>query len=64
MKRLCRLYVTASIVSAERIVFSIKGNDDRLVVAVGIEKAIVWIEWVGSHKDYDRIDVKEVDHGD
>ena len=59
-----RLYATASIVSADRIVFNIKGNDYRLVVAVDFEKAIVWIEWVGSHKDYDRIDVKEVDYGD
>ncbi len=59
-----RLYATASIVSADRIVFNIKGNDYRLVAAVDFEKAIVWIKWVGAHKDYDRIDVKEVDHGD
>lgn len=59
-----RLYATASIVSAERIVFNIKGNDYRLVVAVDFEKAIVWIKWVGNHKDHDRIDVKEIDHGD
>ena len=59
-----RLYASASIVNADRIVFNIKGNDYRLVVAVDFEKAIVWIKWVGTHKDYDRIDVKEVDHGD
>lgn len=58
-----RFYATASIVSADRIVFNIKGNDYRLVVAVDFEKAIVWIKWVGTHKDYDRIDVREVDHG-
>lgn len=46
-----RLYATASIVSADRIVFNIKGNDYRLVVAVDFEKAIVWIKWVGSHRD-------------
>lgn len=59
-----RLYATASIVTADRIVFNIKGNDFRLVVAADFEKAIVWIKWIGTHKDYDRIDVKEVDHGD
>ena len=59
-----RLYATVSIVSADRIVFNIKGNDYRLVVAVDFEKAIVWIKWIGTHGDYDRIDVKEVDHGD
>ena len=58
-----RLYRTASIVAAERIVFNIKGNDYRLVVAVDFEKAIVWIKWLGTHAAYDRIDVREVDHG-
>ncbi len=59
-----RLNGTASIVSADRIVFNIEGNDYRLVVAVDFEKAIVWIKWLGTHRDYDRIDVKEIDHGD
>ncbi len=59
-----RLYATASIVSAYGQVFNIKGNDYRLVVTVDFEKAIVWIKWIGTHKDYDRIDVKEVEHGD
>jgi mRNA interferase HigB len=59
-----RSYATASIVSADRIVFNIKGNDYRLVVAVDFEKSIVWIKWIGTHKNYDKIDVKEVRHGD
>ena len=58
-----RRYATASIVSAERLVFNIKGNDYRLVVAVDFEKAIVWIKWIGTHKAYDKIDVTEVQHG-
>jgi mRNA interferase HigB len=57
-----RRYATASVVSADRIVFNIKGNDYRLVVSVDFEKGIVWIKWLGSHRDYDRIDVREVDH--
>ncbi len=57
-----RHYATASVVSAERIVFNIKGNDYRLVVAVDFEKGIVWVKWLGTHRDYDRIDVKEVEH--
>ena len=52
----------ASIVTAERIVFNIKGNAYRLVVAADFEKSIVWIKWIGSHKDCDRIDVLEVKH--
>ena len=57
-----RHYATASIVTAERIVFNIKGNDYRLVVSVDFEKSIVWIKWVGTHGDYDRIDVTEIEH--
>ncbi len=58
-----RSYRTASIVSAERIVFNIKGNDYRLITAIDFEKGIVWIKWIGPHRDYDRIDVRKVDHG-
>jgi mRNA interferase HigB len=57
-----RRYATASIVSAERIVFNIKGNDYRLVVAVDFEKAIIWIKWIGSHRAYDEIDATKVRH--
>lgn len=58
-----RSYATASIISADRVVFNIKGNDYRLVVAVDFEKSIVWIKWIGTHRDYDKIDVREVRHG-
>ncbi|MBL6616206.1 MAG: type II toxin-antitoxin system HigB family toxin [Reyranella sp.] len=58
-----RLYASASIISADRIVFNIKGNDYRLVVSVDFEKGIVWIKWLGTHRDYDRIDVRRVEHG-
>jgi mRNA interferase HigB len=57
-----RRYRTASVVTSERIVFNVKGNDFRLVVAVDFEKGIIWIKWIGSHADYDRIDVAEVQH--
>ena len=57
-----RLYATASVVTADRIVFNIKGNSYRLVVSVDFEKSIVWIKWIGTHRDYDRIDVTKVDH--
>jgi mRNA interferase HigB len=57
-----RRYASASIVSADRIVFNIKGNDYRLVVSVDFEKGIVWIKWVGTHEAYDRIDVKTVEY--
>jgi mRNA interferase HigB len=57
-----RSYATASIVTAERVVSNIKGNAYRLVAAVDFTRGIVWIKWIGSHKEYDRIDVTEVEH--
>jgi mRNA interferase HigB len=59
-----RSYATASIVSGGRVVFNIKGNSYRLVVAMDFEKRIAWIKWIGSHKHYDKIDVAKVKYGD
>ena len=59
-----RSYATASIVTANRIVFNVKGNAYRLVVAVDFDKGIVWIKWICTHRDYDRIDVTEIEHDD
>ncbi len=50
----------ASIVSADRVVFDIKGGGYRLITAVDFEKSIVWIKWIGTHKDYDQIDARKV----
>ena len=57
-------YANASIVGGHRIVFNIKGNAYRLVVAVDYPRQIVFIKWLGTHAQYDRIDVKKVKHGD
>lgn len=55
-----RQHRTASIVSAERVVFNIKGNEFRLVVAVDYVCGVVLIVWLGTHREYDQIDVKQV----
>ena len=59
-----KAYATASIVTSDRVVFNIKGNSYRLVAAIDFERQILWIKWIGSHRDYDRIDVTKVEHGD
>jgi mRNA interferase HigB len=56
-------YANASIVGPDRVVFNIKGNDYRLVVAVNYQHQIVFIKWIGTHADYDHIDVKTVKYG-
>jgi len=53
-------YSSASIISAERVVFNIKGNDFRLVVAINYQFQVLLIKWLGTHKEYDEIDVEGV----
>ncbi len=57
-------YGNASIVGSDRVVFNIKGNAYRLVVAVDYHRQIVFIKWLGTHAQYDRIDAKKVKYGD
>jgi mRNA interferase HigB len=51
---------SASIISGERVVFNIRGNDYRLVVAINYHYQILLIIWLGTHKEYDKIDVAKV----
>jgi mRNA interferase HigB len=55
-----RAYANASIMGSDRVVFNIKGNDYRLVVGINYRLQIVFIKWLGSHAEYDKIDVKTV----
>jgi len=57
-------YGNASIVGADRVVFNIKGNDYRLVTAIDYRRGIVFIKWLGSHKEYDKIAVRTVQYAD
>ncbi len=52
------------IVGNDRVVFNIKGNAYRLVVTVDYQREIVFIKWLGTHAEYDKIDVKTVRYGD
>ena len=55
-------YSSASILSAERVVFNIKGNDYRLIIAIDYHYKILLIKWLGTHKEYDQIDALEVEY--
>ena len=50
----------ASILKAGRVVFNIRGNKYRLVTVINYEAGLVRIRWVGTHREYDRIDVEAV----
>jgi mRNA interferase HigB len=51
-----RDYRNASFIANNRIVFNIKGNQYRLIVAVKYEYSIVYIRFVGTHQAYDKVD--------
>jgi mRNA interferase HigB len=53
-------YRHASIVGDNRVVFNIAGNKYRLVVKFHYNRSIGYIRFIGTHAEYDRIDVEEV----
>lgn len=53
-------YGNASFVGNNRVVFNIKGNDYRLIVLVEYHKGKLFVRFVGTHSDYDRIDASKV----
>jgi mRNA interferase HigB len=53
-------YRSASIIKGSRVVFNIKGNDYRLVVKINYPYRMVYIRFVGTHAEYDKINVEEV----
>lgn len=53
-------YPSASILSKDRIVFNIKGNTYRLIVKINFEFQIVWIRFIGTHSEYDKINAKSI----
>jgi mRNA interferase HigB len=59
-----RAYANASIIGSERVVFNIKGNSYRLVAAIDYRRQVLFIKWLGSHADYDHIDVRTIKYGD
>ena len=57
-------YRTASIVGDDRVVFNIKGNTYRLVVAINYAAKVVFIKFFGTHAEYGKIDVAGIQHDD
>lgn len=55
------LYGSASILKNRRVVFNIKGNDYRLVVALAYNTGLAFVKFVGTHKAYDAIDAETVE---
>ncbi len=52
-------YKSASILQSGRAVFNIAGNKYRLVVRINYEIQILYIRFIGTHKEYDAINPEE-----
>jgi len=55
-----RDYTAASFLPDNRVVFNIKGNNYRLVVKINYDYGIVWIRFVGTHGQYDKINTSKI----
>ena len=53
-------FAAASILKGSRIVFNIKGNSYRLVAKFNFEKKWVFIRFIGTHTEYDKIDANTI----
>ena len=50
----------ASVIGEKRVVFNIHGNKYRLIVDIEYRLQIIFIVWIGTHKEYDNIDAKTI----
>lgn len=53
-------YPSASILPFNRVVFNIKGNTYRLIVKINYKVGVVWIRFVGTHDEYDKINAENI----
>jgi len=53
-------YKNASILKDGRAIFNIAGNKYRLVVWINYDYSVVYIRFIGTHREYDRIDVQKI----
>ncbi len=53
-------YPSASFLTDNRVVFNIKGNTYRLIVKINYKYQMVWIRFVGTHAEYDKIEATKI----
>lgn len=59
-KDIKRRYPSADVLRGNRVVFNIKGNTYRLIVKIHYNTRIVFIRFVGTHAQYDKVDATAI----
>jgi len=54
------MYRNASVIGDTKVVFNIAGNKYRLIVTINYYAKIVFIKFIGTHKQYDKINIEEL----
>ncbi len=54
-------YASASFLKGNRVVFNIRGNQYRLVVAVAYRLEAVYVKFIGTHAQYDAVDAQTIE---
>jgi mRNA interferase HigB len=55
-----REYPSVSFLQDNRVVFNIKGNKYRLIVRINYDYHMVWIRFIGTHAEYNKIDATRI----
>lgn len=55
-----RDFPSASILSENRVVFNIRGNAYRLIVKINYRYQMIWIRFIGTHAQYDKVNALKI----
>ncbi|HRP88586.1 MAG TPA: type II toxin-antitoxin system HigB family toxin [Edaphocola sp.] len=53
-------YPSASILEDNSVCFNIKGNNYRLIAKINFGYQMIWIRFIGTHAEYDKIDANKI----
>jgi len=59
-KEIKAIYHNASFLAGNRVVFNIKGNSYRIIVVIQYKLGNIYIRFVGTHQEYDRVDAETI----
>jgi mRNA interferase HigB len=59
-QRILKIFGFTLFIGNDRVVFNIKGNSYRLIIKINFDYQMVWIRFIGTHAEYDKINAKGI----